>query len=272
MTRTVAQQKEELVLSSPAAVRKLSLGYDSLLADIYWTRAVQYYGSRVGKPDANFDLLWPLLDITTTLDPKLIVAYRFGAIFLSEKGMGGAGRTDLAIELVKRGIAANPDNWQLSFDLGFLYYWRMKDYPGAAAAYLDASKKTNAPPWLKLTALSIATKGGSLEMSRIVWAEIYNSTKDPNVRKMALAQVNALSRALEDERQLDLLAADYQKRFGHAPTSTKDMCDAGLLPGIPVDPAGYPYVFGLDGKAQIDPKSPVGNPQAEEKSESQGEK
>ena len=70
--------------ASPNAIKKLSLGYDSLLADIYWTRAVQYYGSRLTVHSRDFDLLWPLLDVTTTLDPKLIVAYRFGAIFLSE--------------------------------------------------------------------------------------------------------------------------------------------------------------------------------------------
>jgi len=69
-TRSAAQEKQELLLRSGAAIEKMSLGYDSLLADIYWTRAVQYYGERVGTPGANFELLWPLLDITTTLDPK----------------------------------------------------------------------------------------------------------------------------------------------------------------------------------------------------------
>ena len=102
LTRTPAREHEELVLRSASTVKKLSLGYDSLLADIYWTRAVQYYGSRVGSDNPNFDLLWPLLDIATTLDPKLIVAYRFGGVFLSEPGRGGAGRPDLAVELVKR--------------------------------------------------------------------------------------------------------------------------------------------------------------------------
>src|ERR1017187_6109956 len=109
-TRVYTEEKEELLLRSGSAVRKMSLGYDSLLADLYWTRAVQYYGSRVGFAHARFGLLWPLLDIATTLDPKLIVAYRFGAIFLSEPPPTGAGRSDLAIKLVKRGITANPDN------------------------------------------------------------------------------------------------------------------------------------------------------------------
>jgi tetratricopeptide (TPR) repeat protein len=255
-TRTAAQEKEELLLSSPTAVRKLSLGYDSLLADIYWTRAVQYYGSRVGTPHANFDLLWPLLDITTTLDPKLIVAYRFGAIFLSETGDAGAGRTDRAIELVKRGIAANPDEWRLDSDLGFLYYWRMKDYPDAAAAYLEGSKNAKAPGWMRLMAARVAEKGGSFETSRMIWSEISESTKDPRIRKRALEQLQGL-KAEEDERHLDELAETYQKRFGHYPESLNELRDAGFLPGIPLDPAGYPYVLGHDGKTRLDAQSPV---------------
>jgi tetratricopeptide (TPR) repeat protein len=254
--RSAAQQKEELLLRSGKAVKELSLGYDSLLADIYWTRAVQYYGERVGTPGANFDLLWPLLDIATTLDPKLIVAYRFGAIFLSEPGMGGAGRTDLAIELVKRGIAANPDQWHLGTDLGFLYYWRLGDYADSSAAYLETSKNPKAPTWVRLMAARIAQKGGSIETSRMIWSEIYDSTKDESVRKMAAKQLEGL-KAEEDEAQLDELAEQFRKRLGRYPGATREMRDAGMLGGIPTDPEGYPYVFGQDGKSRLNSQSPV---------------
>ena len=107
------QAKQELLLQSGPLLKKLSLSYDSLLADIYWTRAVQYYGGVVATHGKNLDLLWPLLDITTTLDPHLIVAYRFGAVFLSEDSPRGLGRADLAVQLVKRGAAANPQEWRL---------------------------------------------------------------------------------------------------------------------------------------------------------------
>jgi hypothetical protein len=255
-TRSAEQEKDELLLRSGAVVKKLSLGYDSLLADIYWTRAVQYYGERLGKRGANFELLWPLLDITTTLDPKLIVAYRFGSIFLSEPGTMGAGRTDLAIDLVKRGIAANPDEWRLGTDLGFLYYWRLRDYPDSAAAYLAASRNPQALEWVKMMAARIADKGGSLETSQMIWTELYQSTKDPATRKRAAEQLQEL-RAQEDEARLDDIAEQYHKRFGHYPASSREMRDAGMLLGIPVDPAGYPYVFGPDGKSRLDPESTV---------------
>jgi hypothetical protein len=237
-TRSTAQLREELLFRSGPTIKKLSLGYDSLLADIYWTRAVQYYGARVATPGANFDLLWPLLDLTTTLDPHLIPAYRFGAIFLSEPGEVGANRPDLAIQLAKRGIAANPSEWRLGTDLGFLYYWRLKDYPNAAAAYLQASKNPKAPAWIKLLAARIAEKGGSFETSRAIWSELFESTKDPIIKK-------------------DALAEEYRKRFGRYPASVEEMLSAGLLTGIPVDPAGFPYVLGATGKSHLNPASPV---------------
>jgi hypothetical protein len=250
------QRPDALLLSSASAVKKLSLGYDGLLADIYWTRVVQYYGERVGVRGARFDLLWPLLDITTTLDPKLIVAYRFGAIFLSEPGGVGAGRTDLAVQLVTRGIAANPDQWQLYSDLGFLYYWRMKDFSNSAAAYLEGSKIPHAPPFLKMMAARVAAQGGSIETSRMIWSELYQSTKDPSVRWRAEAMLNDL-KAQDDESHLNDLAGEYQKRFGKDPSSTADLRAAGLLNGIPVDPKGYPYVFGPNGKATLNSQSPL---------------
>jgi hypothetical protein len=255
-TRSVASEKQELLLRSGPLLKKLSLGYDPLLADIYWTRTVQYYGERVGKPHADFALLWPLLDLTTTLDHRLLPAYRFGAIFLSEPPPIGAGRTDLAVELVKRGIAANPNVWRLGFDLGFLYYWRLKDYQNAADAYLAASRVPNSPPWLKLMAARVADKGKSVETSRMIWSELYESTKDPNVRKNAFEKLRGL-KAQDDEMHLDELVEDYRKRFGHYPASTKDMRDAGLLNGIPVDPDGLPYRIGPDGKTHLDPRSTV---------------
>lgn len=259
-TRTVAQQKEDLLLRSPSVIKKMSLGYNSLLADIYWTRAVQYYGARFATKGATFELLWPLLDICTTLDPKLIVAYRFGAIFLSESGTGGAGRPDLAVELVNRGIATNPDEWRLNMDLGFLYYWRLKDYGESATAFLDGSKKPGAPSWLAIMAARVAQKGGSLETSRMIWSEIYESNKDPKIRQRALDTLRGL-KAEEDERQLNEIADEYKQRFGRYPTSTSELRSAGLLAGIPVDPLGYPYVFDRNGKAQLNPESPVMIPQ-----------
>ena len=256
-----AQGTDELVLTSPSTIQKLSLGYDGLLADIYWTRAVQYYGARAGIAGKNFNLLWPLLDITTTLDPKLIVAYRFGAIFLGQPGTAGPGRVDLAVRLIERGIAQNPDAWPLYSDLGFIQYWQLGNYGAASATYLKASELPNAPVFFKMMAARIEALGGSLETSRMLWSQIYETTTSTDIRKRALTMLEGL-KAQQDEEQLNALAEQYRGRFGRAPGSMADLQGAGLLRGTPVDPQGYPYVFGADGRAQLNPSSPVTIPAA----------
>jgi len=90
--RPAASLEETLYISSPQALQRLSMGYGGLLADIYWTRAVQYFGHKHIMQSRRYDLLKPLLDITTGLDPHLIIAYRFGAVFLAQQPPAGAGQ------------------------------------------------------------------------------------------------------------------------------------------------------------------------------------
>ena len=132
--RTGSSLQEVLYVSSPKLLKRLSLGYDGLLADVYWTRTVQYYGGMHHAGGGNYESLSPLLNITTQLDPHLIPAYEFGGTFLSAKPPQGAGMPQRAIELVEYGIRNNPDDWHLYYDLGFIYYMDLKDYPGATAS------------------------------------------------------------------------------------------------------------------------------------------
>jgi tetratricopeptide (TPR) repeat protein len=249
------KQGDELLVQSGPLLKRLSLGYDALLGDIYWTRAVQYYGAKLPTSDRDFHLLAPLLDVATTLDLNLLPAYHFGAFFLSEK-QGGAGRPDLAVDLVKKGIAANPNNVQISADLGFIYYMKLKDYEKAAATYLETSKIPGASPLFKVLAARIATRGGALDTSRMIWSEVYETTKDEKIKTHALEELKGL-KAQSDEMQLDQLAQEYQTRFGHHPQSSRDLVEAAMIKGVPLDPDGFPYGFGPDGKSQLDAKSTV---------------
>ncbi|MFI5058186.1 MAG: hypothetical protein ACHQLQ_08360 [Candidatus Acidiferrales bacterium] len=250
------QERDELALSSGKLLKAMSLEYAPLMADIYWTRVVQYYGDKRAHEDPNFDLLWPLLDITTTLDPQLIVAYRFGSTFLSEPPARGAGRPDLGVRLVERGIQANPEYWRLYEDLGFIYYFNEKDYPKASAAFLEGSKKPHALVWMKILAAKVAEQGESRETSVFLWNELYNSATDPQIKKNALMHLQLL-RAQTDCEHLDAIADEYEKRTGRRPKSLRELMGAGLLPGAPVDPLGHVYIFGADGKAQLNPASPL---------------
>jgi hypothetical protein len=253
---SLSQERDDILLRSGKLVKLMSLEYAPLLADIYWTRVVQYYGNKHVRGEANLELLWPMLDIATTLDPNLLISYRFGAMFLSQAAPGGAGRPDLAVQLIQRGIQANPDYWRLYEDLGFVYYFDLKDYPKASEAFLEGSKKPNAQLWMKVMAAKVAAEGESFDTSVFLWKDIYNSTADPTVKKNALLHLQLL-KAREDCRQIDLLADEYAKRFGKRPARISEMVQAGLLRGVPADPLGYAYSLGEDGKAELNLDSPL---------------
>ena len=250
------QEQDDLVLRSGPLLKAMSLEYAPLMADLYWTRAVQYYGNKHANHQANIDLLWPLLDVTTTFDPNLIVAYRFGAMFLSEAPPSGAGKPELGIELLERGIRANPEFWRFYEDLGFIYYFELMDYRKSAEAFLEGSKKPGAMIWMKTFAARISEKGETLETSVMLWSEIYNSASDPSIKENAKIHLQLL-RARADCEQLNKLAAEYKKRTGRPPGNVRDLVNVGLLPGLVVDPVGVVYWFDLEGNAQINPASPL---------------
>jgi tetratricopeptide (TPR) repeat protein len=253
---TVSQERDDVLLRSGKLVKIMSLEYAPLMADIYWTRVVQYYGNKHVRGQAKLDLLWPLLDVTTTLDPNLIVAYRFGAMFLSQAPPTGAGRPDQAVELIRRGIQANPEYWRLYEDLGFVYYFDLKDYQKASEAFLEGSKNPDAQLWMKVMAAKIAADGESFSTSMFLWKDIYESSSDPLIKKNALMRLKLL-KAQEDCKQLNALADEYAKRNGRRPARMTDLVQAGLLRRLPTDPEGFAYVFGEEGKAELNLDSPL---------------
>ncbi len=250
------EQPEMLWIPSGKALRTLSLGNQTLLADIYWTRVVQYHGSRLRDHKTDFSLLGPLLEITTTLDPQLMVAYTFGAIFLSAPQPRGAGDPQKAIALLQRGIAANPDEWRLWHHLGFIYYWDLQDYQKAAAAYREGAKNPKARPWMKVMAAVILEKGGSRDTSLFLWTEILNGTDDPTIRKNAKGHIDGL-RAQNDMDEISRRAGLFRDRTGRWPATLGELVSSGLLGGTPVDPTGIPYRLQPEGRVSLDPNSAV---------------
>src|SRR6202000_1547540 len=206
----------------------MSLEYAPLMADLYWTRVVQYYGDKAARRDANFELLWPLLDVTTTLDPNLLVAYRFGSMFLSESEPSGAGGPDLAIQLVQRGIDANPEYWRFYQDLGFIDYFELHDSAKAGAASLEGSKKPGALPWMKVLAAKVSDQGDTPETSAFLWNDIYTTTTDPQMKENAGTHLQLL-KSDEDCKAIDALSAEFEKRNSRKPTSIQELVSAGLL-------------------------------------------
>jgi len=248
--RPQATLDEVLYINSPTVLKRASLGYDGLLADIYWTRAVQYFGNRHHNYAQSYNLLAPLLEITTTLDPHLLVAYQFGASFLAPKPPNGAGQSDRAVQLMEYGIQNNPNEWRLYYNLGFVYYTELKDFGKAADAFARGSQVPGAHPFLRVLAGLMAQHAGDFETARALWAATYQTSQDKLIRQNAAEHLRAL-RVDQDVTNLQGAVTRFGQRKGRLPSSISELAAAEGLRGIPVDPDGNPYRMTAEGRILV---------------------
>jgi hypothetical protein len=186
-------QTRDLLVTSGDTIGRLGLGFDAALADLYWIRAVQHYGRdrRSLTYAGRYELLHPLIDITTTLDPHFSTAYLFGAIFLSESLPMGPGRLDQGIALLEKGLRAEPTRWQYAQYLGFLHYWHDGDRREAGRQFARAAAIPGAPIWLKPLAADMFADGGDRATARMILDTLVQN-EEPWIRDLAQRKLREL--------------------------------------------------------------------------------
>jgi tetratricopeptide (TPR) repeat protein len=256
-------QHEVLYLWSGQHVRRLFPGFEGVAGDLYWLRTVQYFGSsRAFEQDTRMELLGPLLDITVTLDPRMEVAYRYGAIFLGERVPLGAGRPQEAVALLERGTRALPGNWRIRQDLGFFYFLYLDDYRRAAEVLREAANLPGAAFWLKNMAADIVARGGDRATAQQMWRQIYEQSEGV-VRANALVNLQVLD-ALGQAERVTGLVEDFRRRTGRRPRSLEELRASGLLSGPAVDSSGTPFVYDAEsGRVRVSPRSTLYRPDRE---------
>jgi len=253
-------QEEALYLWSGRQVQRLVPGFEGLAADVYWLRTVQYYGGqRLFAHDKKFELLLPLIEITTALDPRLVIAYKYGATFLCERAPTGAGRCDLGIKVLEKGVAALPGDWRLRQDLGFFHFIFLNDPQRAADILLEASRLPGAAFWLKNLAAMCLAKGGERESSRAIWRQIYEQSEGP-MRDNALEHIKVLE-AYDEAAALQTLVEGVERRTGRRPETLDELRAAGLAQRPPLDGSGAPFLYDRQsGRVRVSPQSKLWRP------------
>ncbi len=248
----LAQEEESLYVNG-AAVKRMSLGFDGLVADWYWMRSLQYVGRKViaRQDDLQFEdlrqldlrMLAPLLDATTTLDPQFMAAYDYGAALLP-----AINQSDAAIALLRKGIAANPSQWRLYHELGYIY-WQRGEYATAGELYHTGGRLQGAPAWMEAMSAKMAAEGGSREVARQMYQQMHDQSDDENVKRMAKVRLLQLD-SLDERDVIRRVLQEFNARNGRCATAWREVAPALRAlhlrineTGAPLDPTDAPYVL-----------------------------
>ena len=247
------RQIKNTVLIPPSVIKKLSLGYGEIVADIYWIRALQYFGNpEFPVNEKNPDLVYKYFNIITELDPKFVNAYRFGGTFLSEPHPYGMNDLEKGSLILDKGRKNNPDNFRLPMEQAFLYYLYSDDLKKASELFTEASEKPGLTEHRKASfkgmAAAALNKNGDRELAKKIWIEIYNTTLDENRKKFALMNLKEL-KTMEDEENLTKIAKNFEKIYGRFPENFEDLLNAGYIKEIPRDHNKNNFV--IDSKLKI---------------------
>jgi tetratricopeptide (TPR) repeat protein len=236
---------EETLYFSSSSLKKISLGYKELLADIYWLRAIQYFGGKKLE-ETNPELLYRYFDIITDLDPKFVNAYRYGGTFLAEPPPIGLGDIEKGIKLFDKGRKNNPDNFRLPYEEAFIYYLYVKDYEKAAELFNEASEKPGLSDFRRASIKGMAalahSRGGSRELSRKIWKEIYETTTNEGRKEFALRNLKELA-TMDVEDRLTKALREYIRRYNEVPTNLEVLKDAGIIRQVPKEVFGGKFVI-----------------------------
>ncbi|HEY7409245.1 MAG TPA: hypothetical protein VII13_00805 [Vicinamibacteria bacterium] len=256
-----ARERAVLYVRSGDRLRRLAPGFRSLLADLYWLRTVQYYGAQIAySKEKKFELLQPLVTITTRLDPRFELAYRYGATFLAEPPPRGAGQPEAAVALLERGARALPDSWRVRQDLGFSHFFYLDDAATASRVLLDASRIPGAPYWLVTLAAELLRRGGERETSRLLWQQIYEQADEAPIKENARMHVLQIE-AADTADAIGRAVEEFARQRGRRPASLPELKASGW-PDLPLyDPGATPFEYDpATGQVAVSRRSPVWAP------------
>jgi hypothetical protein len=236
---STAHRQDEYFVPSPQAASLLSFGFDAVLSDLHWMRAIQIVGDGEQGAEGRNGVLAALLELVTTLNPWVDHPYRFAAVWLTEDERA----VRRANEIIRRGIEHHPDDWRGYFYLAFNHFFYLDEQAEAARVLGPALALQGRPAYLSRLQARLEAHAGGLDAAAAFLAEMMQQASDDIER----AKFEEALREIETERRarfLDAARAEYVRRHGRDIRAVEDLVTGGVLNALPADPFGAGWVIG----------------------------
>lgn len=239
----VAGPESYSVLFKGPALKVLSMGYDTAMADYLYMKMIQYfaYQDDHGLPMTN---LSDMAAAITDLDPGFEYAYSFAWSTLvnfdkrpedTRIAEGGA--------ILRKGWQNNSDSWHLAQDLAFHNFYYEGRFDEAANMYEAAYKLKPYPIFLMLSA-RLRTQAGDPELALQILKQQLVETKDEKTRQTIEEGIRRVQGEII-ARELDKLVEKYHIERGEMISSLNELIRAGYIRKIPPDGMGGTFKWNV---------------------------
>jgi len=231
-----------MLLPSKEMTRVVSFGNEILAAQLIFYNSMFFVGSLERPPSIpTLRELYHTLDTVTYLDPYNMDGYYFANALLS----WNPSLLEPLNELILRGMAHRPWDWQLPFFYGFNQFYFLKK-PKEAAVYFERAYQLNPKNTFLPTFIARLYYQADATKTAIAFLEeMIRTTENKKLKKFMLVRLEALQAVSLLEHAVKL----YVNKYGTNPRSLGDLVGSRLLKEIPSDP--YGGEFYLDEKGRV---------------------
>jgi len=256
------EQRAEVRRSSPPGYtmpapfsRVLAMGYQGLLSDYEFLRAITFYGDRSVKQErmsaADWDFFTYSLEVVTDLDPYFLDPYVLGEGLLT----WDAQRFEEANALLTKGMAYRDWDWQLPYYVGFNHFYFLKDYASGSEYLMQAAEMPGSPAFLKTLAARLAYYGGKSQTALLFLQQMLAQSNSDTLKQRMQKRLLVLERAVQIEKALQR----YRNEHDTDPVALQMLVEEGYLQKLPPDPYGGEWGILRNGRVYstskfVDPK------------------
>ena len=225
-----------IYIPSGKYLKMATFGYSSLLADIIYIWAIQYYGNYAIQDRLTY--LTHIFSIISELDPRWVDPYEVGALI----AFFDFQDVPLALKILDMGFAKNPDQWIFPLEAGHYAQLYKKDFELARDYYKKTMAVKGAPDIAKRLYAEAAFKTSDLKTSWETWLEVYQTASDPQIKKIASNHLYEV-KAAGDIAVLKSALEKYKERFGRNPAELERLVRTRFLASLPQDLDGKDYLY-----------------------------
>ena len=226
------------LLPTREMVGLLSFDHRGAAADYLFTQVSIHSGSLMWKPlDIKFDSLWAygMMDLVTDLDPKYREAYLMSGMGL----IHNFSDASLALPILKKGMAANPDSWELPYWYGYDHYFYLDDSETASKYFMMAAQKPGAPKTNWGLLVNVSRESGYYENAYWAMKVMYESAGSDKVKTIYAKKLVQLQNVFLIQKGADA----FQQERGVFPATLGEIVEKGYVEEIPEDPMGKGYYW-----------------------------